>query len=297
MKIGVLSEQSIERLDHLKGKGFRSFEWNRFQESPVALASTSEWKALAQAWGNEIQSRELTLSAIGAIYCNSMAPSNQSFVRDVMLRAIDVAELLGVQTVACFSGAVIETYENPRRGAVSEKMFDEFIPELCRYWKPIAQAAEAKGIRIAFENCPQGPYRLPVMGSNLMAQPASWSKVFHEIDQQNVGLEWDPSHLICLGVDLIENLKEFGSRVFHVHAKDAELQRDVIRRYGRCHPDAARHRFPGMGEANWKEIIQTLRDVGYDSDLTIEGWHDPVFKGDREEEGLLLAKTHLEQWV
>lgn len=294
MKIGVLSEQSLDRLDWIRDHGFGSFQWNRFQDTAIAQASSSDWSRLAQGWGEEIESRSLRVSSIGAVYCNSLAPSNQELVRNLILRAIEVAAFLGIKTVSSFSGAVIQTYENQRRGAYSERPFEQFIPELCRYWKPLAERAADFGVRIAFENCPQGPYHLPVQGSNLISQPAYWGEIFHAINQSNVGLEWDPSHLICLGVDPVENLKEFGSRVFHVHAKDAELRGEVIRRYGRCHPEAARHRFPGLGTANWIEIIQELKAVGYDSDLTIEGWHDPVMKGDREIEGVLAAKSYLE---
>lgn len=71
----------------------------------------------------------------------------------------------------------------------------------------------------------------------------------------------------------------------------------MIRRYGRCHPEAARHRFPRLGDANWREIIQVLKEVGYDSDLTIEGWHDPVMQGEREIEGVLGAKRYLEALI
>ncbi len=297
MKIGILSEQSIDRLDWIRDHGFGSFQWNRFQDSNIAQASSSDWQERTKRWGEEIQRRSLRLSAIGVSYCNSMAPSNQEEVRFLMRRGIEVASLLEVKTVSCFSGAVIQTVENRRRGASSERLFEEFIPEVCDYWRPLVDMAIDFGVRIAFENCPQGPYHLPVMGYNLMSQPANWSIFFHAMDRSNVGLEWDPSHLICLGVDPVENLKEFGARVFHVHAKDAELQSEVIRRYGRCHPEAARHRFPGLGSADWRLIIQTLREVGYDSDLTIEGWHDPVMKGDRETEGLLGAKQHLESML
>jgi sugar phosphate isomerase/epimerase len=73
----------------------------------------------------------------------------------------------------------------------------------------------------------------------------------------------------------------------------------------------AEHRFPGFGQANWAEIIHALLRAGYDSDLNIEGWHDPVFRDDvdttrkepqsaeqpSEAAGLLLAKRTLEQFV
>jgi len=40
----------------------------------------------------------------------------------------------------------------------------------------------------------------------------------------------------------------------------------------------AEHRFPGLGQANWAQIVHALLRAGYDSDLNIEGWHDPVYR-------------------
>ena len=79
----------------------------------------------------------------------------------------------------------------------------------------------------------------------------------------------------------------------------------------------AEHRFPGFGQANWAEIIHALLRAGYDSDLNLEGWHDPVLRdhdseppldiklnsidpqaGQKlENAGLLLAKQVLQQFV
>jgi sugar phosphate isomerase/epimerase len=64
-----------------------------------------------------------------------------------------------------------------------------------------------------------------------------------------------------------------------------------------------------LGQANWAEIVHALLRAGYDSDLNIEGWHDPVYRdhdddgpgrlGGRklEDAGLLLAKRTLEQFT
>jgi hypothetical protein len=87
--------------------------------------------------------------------------------------------------------------------------------------------------------------------------------------------------------------------------------------YGICHPGVAEHRMVGLGQANWAEIIHALLRAGYDSDLNIEGWHDPVYRdhdveqppdvrshdADQlagrklEEAGLLVAKRTLEQYT
>jgi sugar phosphate isomerase/epimerase len=115
-------------------------------------------------------------------------------------------------------------------------------------------------------------------------------------------LEWDAAHLICQFIDPVENVHKFGGRIFHVHAKDAYINRRLLETYGICHPGVAEHRFPGLGQANWAEIVHALLRAGYDSDLNIEGWHDPVYRNHDhgaklEEAGLLVAKKTLEPLV
>jgi sugar phosphate isomerase/epimerase len=100
----------------------------------------------------------------------------------------------------------------------------------------------------------------------------------------------------------VANIRRFGARIFHVHAKDAFINRRLLETYGPCHPGVAEHRFPGLGQANWGEIIHALLRAGYDSDLNIEGWHDPVYRDHEggpklEEAGLLLARKTLEPFT
>ena len=133
-----------------------------------------------------------------------------------------------------------------------------------------------------------------------------WERLFNATKCQNLGIEWDASHLICQFIDPVANIHRFGRRIFHVHAKDAYINRQLLEVYGLCHPGVAEHRFPGLGQSNWAEIIHALLRAGYDSDLNIEGRHDPVFRdhelgegtplgGQRlEDAGLMIAKRTLE---
>jgi sugar phosphate isomerase/epimerase len=64
----------------------------------------------------------------------------------------------------------------------------------------------------------------------------------------------------------------------------------------------AEHRFPGLGQADWAQIVHELLRARYDSDLNIEGWHDPVYRNHPggpqwEDAGLLIAKKTLEPFV
>jgi len=220
----------------------------------------------------------------------------------VLQRAIEVAAHIGVKTVSGFAGAVIEWETNSRGGNPVYKPFENYLPQLLAFWEPLARLAADRGVRLAFENCPQGSWHLPVMHYNLMSQPAMWERLFNQTQCENLGLEWDPSHLLCQFIDPVANLRQFAARVFHVHAKDAFINRPLLEAYGICHPGVAEHRFPGLGQADWAQITHELLRARYDSDLNIEGRHDPVYRNHQggpqwEEAGLLIAKRTLEPLV
>jgi sugar phosphate isomerase/epimerase len=316
MRIGFLTDANVARLDWARANGFGSISWNRF-ESSGAGSHVQNWRPFAEEFAAAARERNIRISAIGALYKNPLDPPQTEFARSVFLRAIEVAGLIGVKTVAGFPGAVIELETNAKGNNPVYKPFENFLPRLLEFWEPIAKAAEDKGVRIAFEHCPMGPYHLPIMGYNMLAQPAMWERLFNETKCLNLGLEWDASHLLCQFIDPVANVRRFGERIFHVHAKDAYIDRALLADYGICHHGVAEHRAPGFGEANWAEIIHSLLRAGYDSDLNIEGWHDPVLRdhdaappadvkitrdhrqaGQKlEHAGLILAKTALEQFV
>jgi sugar phosphate isomerase/epimerase len=316
MRIGFISDANVARLDWAKANGFGSIAWNRFDASGAG-PHEQDWRAFAEKFAHAAAERGVRISAIDAHYRNPLDPEQSEYARSAFVRAIEVAALIGVKSVCGFPGAVIEMERHPKGNNPVYKPFENFLPRLLEFWEPIGKAAADKGVRIAFEHCPMGPYHLPIMGYNMLAQPAMWERFFNESKCQNFGIEWDASHLMCQFIDPVANLHKFGARIFHVHAKDAFINRQLLEVYGICHLGVAEHRFPGFGQANWGEIIHALLRAGYDSDLNIEGWHDPVFRdhdtippadiqvaglnrqsGQKlENEGLVIAKRFLEQWL
>src|SRR5256885_3531344 len=315
MRVGVLARGEVDEIKWAHRLGFHSIEWIRFEESECSLEH-AEWKPFAERLAQEAQSLGIRISAIGALYRNPLDPKQSKFARATFYRAIEVAAHIGVKTVSGFAGAVVETEIHDRGGQPVYKPFEQFIPQLVAFWEPIARFAGEHGVRLAFEHCPQGPYHLPVMHYNMLGQPAMWERFFNDCKAENVGIEWDASHLICQFIDPVQNIHKFSSRIFHVHAKDAYINRPLLELYGICHPSVAEHRFPGLGQSNWAEIVHALLRAGYDSDLNIEGWHDPVYRDhDRdqppdvksdtpklagrklEEAGLMIAKRTLEQYT
>ena len=282
MKVGVLCRGEAGEFTWARGLGFRSVAWIRFDSSPCAQAA-ADWRAASEKTAAAAAEAGVRISAIGACYRNPLVPDQKEQCEFIFRRAIEAAAHIGVRTVSGFPGAVIRTRINERGGNPVYEPFENFIPELLEFWEPLARFAADRGVRIGFEHCPQGAWHLPVMGYNMMAQPAIWERVFSDSRSENLGLEWDASHLICQFIDPVANILKFGRRIFHVHAKDAFINLPLLEAYGPCHPGVSEHRFPGLGQASWPQIVHALLRMGYDSDLNVEGWHDPVYHDhDRE---------------
>jgi sugar phosphate isomerase/epimerase len=301
-------DADLARLDAAARSGFRSLEWMAFDRSPAAPPN-HDWRPFAGQFAAAARDRGLRLSAIGALYRNPLDPVQTESARDVFTRAIEVAAHLGVRTVSGFPGAVIDPEINPRGGNPVYSVSEAHLPRLLEFWEPLARFAADHGVRLAFEHCPQGQFHLPVMGYNMLAQPAMWERLFNATRCENLGIEWDAAHLVCQFIDPVANLRRFGARVFHVHAKDAFINRALIEAWGLCHPGVAEHRWPGFGQSDWAQIVHELLRAGYDSDLNLEGRHDPVLRDhpagsegalagrQLEEAGEVAARRWLEQFV
>ena len=112
-----------------------------------------------------------------------------------------------------------------RRPRLDESVDDNW-PRFLEVWPPLVDFAEDHGVKIGIENCPMlfTEDEWPG-GKNLAATPAIWRRMFEEIPSQSFGLNYDPSHLVWQQMDYVKPLSEFGSRIFHVHAKDARVDR------------------------------------------------------------------------
>ncbi|MCI0540103.1 MAG: sugar phosphate isomerase/epimerase [Verrucomicrobiales bacterium] len=316
MRVGVLCRGEPSEIEWVHRLGFRSIGWMRFAESACG-PNQADWKPSAEELAAEAKCKDVRISAIGAFYANPLDPLQTGWARQVVRRAVEVAAHLGVKTVTGFAGGVIETRINDRGGNPVSQPLENSLPQLLAFWEPLAEYAREHGVRIGFENCPQGTLNLPIQGYNSFAKPALWELFFNATKHENIGLEWDPSHLICQWIDPVQTIHRFGSRIFHVHAKDAYIDQTLLARYGVCHPGVSEHRLPGFGQANWPQIVHALVRAGYDSDLNIEGRHDPVFRDHPgggpsvpsegaanplagrklEERGLLIAKRMLEALI
>jgi len=186
-----------------------------------------------------------------------------------MRKTIDAAVLLGCPTIVTFTGSGHGMYFYGLPGVGDGHPSNKVTDNLNRYtevYGPIAEHAEAKGIRIAFETAGRGGGE-----GNIAHNPELWAAMFEAVPSKALGLSFDPSHLLWLGIDDISGLiQEFGDRIYHVDGKDADIVRDRLRRQGILGSSWWRYRLPGKGELHWPEIVQALRGIGYDGAISIE---------------------------
>lgn len=98
--------------------------------------------------------------------------------------------------------------------------------------------------------------------------------------RKTFGFNYDPSHFVYQGVDYVQFIREHGSRIYHVHMKDAWFSPTPRRSgvFGGHLPfgDPERYwefRSLGHGSVNFEEIIRNLNFVGYQGPLSVE-WED-----------------------
>ena len=188
---------------------------------------------------------------------------------------------------------VVTLPANPR--ATRRQNFDALVESFAA----LVPVLERTGTRVALEGWP-GP-------GAVCCTPETFRAFFAAMGSDRYGINYDPSHLVRMGIDSVRFAREFADRVFHVHAKDAALSEGDSYEYGHELPptfkparrwsgNAWRYTLPGRGEVAWPEVFQTLHDAGYRGKVSIE-LEDEDFCGTEagERRGLILARDFLER--
>ncbi|MGE3805590.1 MAG: sugar phosphate isomerase/epimerase family protein [Gemmataceae bacterium] len=209
------------------------------------------------------------------------------FVIDHLKRVISAAPRLDVSVVNTFIG------RDP------DKTIEDNWPVLQEVWPELIHHAESEKVKLAIEHCPMlySTDEWPG-GKNLAMSPATFRAVFEELGSLSLGLNFDPSHLVWLGIDCARCVREFGNRIFHAHAKDTIIDRDKLYEQGILGLGWHSDKLPGLGEVNWGAYFAALSDVGYRGAVCIEH-EDRAFEESRDDRkrGLRQSKRFLEQFV
>jgi sugar phosphate isomerase/epimerase len=281
IRIGTLvngGERTAATIRQLLAHGFESFSITFWK----TLGAT-DLPRLADAVRGTLAGTPAVVSSLG-VFGNPLGDTPEDAqTRAAWEQAIDHAGDFGCALVCGFAGRV--------RGA----SIPDSVPRFREVFAPLADRAAARGVRLAFENCAMG-------GDwkrgdwNIAHGPDAWELMFAALPAAHLGLEWEPCHQLVRLADPMPQLDDWASRIFHVHGKDATIDRQRLARWGMgASREWCWHRTPGFGDSDWTAIISRLRQNGFHGSIDIEGWHDPVYRGELEYCGQVAALQHLQR--
>lgn len=309
MKLGFYTNYDEKTVEFAHEVGFRSMELSAWPDSSLNADRVTDQRISEVK--RDLKEHDIEISALG-YYPNFLDPDRAKAkeARRYFIKVLDLAERMDVGVVCTFAG------RDP------DKSIKDNIPLFEKVFSHFCDEAERRNVRIAIENCPMMD-RFRLRGENIAISPEVWDKMFRVVPSRALGIELDPSHMVWQGIDYIQAIYDYRDRIFHIHAKDMEINRRVLGRVGILGQAFGeimglghgwwRARLPGWGEIDWPKFITALIEVDYKGNIDIEH-EDDVFaaayarekidtesgiveKYGREEKGLILGYNTLSKLI
>jgi len=303
MQLGILTAPFADTpldgvADWSRSVGFEALEiacWPRSSGPTRRYAGTSHIDAASTspAQAKEIVAslteKKLAVSGLG-YYPNPLHPdaAHREAVISHLKKVIALAANMGVPVVNTFCGGD------------ASKTVDVNWQDALKVWPEIVAYARGHGVKLAFENCPMiFSYDEWPGGHNIAYSPQIWRRIL-EAWGGEVGMNFDPSHLVWQMIDQARFIREFGPYMLHVHAKDLMIDHDGLYERGILSAGIGWQvpRMPGLGDVDWSGFFSGLYRAGYDGSVIIEH-EDRRFEGsdDQVKRGFLLARDVLRPFV
>lgn len=248
---------------------------------------TKQVKQMAETL--DLQIGSFDMDDVKPLFSKDAAVRKKS-VESIITQLVQAAELGGR---ICFMCLVPEDPTQTREE--SFQYFKETFPD-------ITAKAEALGITIVLEGFPGPEPHYPTLGCT----PETLRAMFQAVPSKALTVNYDPSHLVRLGVDYMRFLREFSDRIGHVHGKDCKVLEEDVYLYGRHQASAFgqpvkfslgpwRYTIPGEGDVDWAAVAFELGRSGYEGAICIELEDDRYnVTTENRRRGLIRAQKHLE---
>jgi len=257
VRIGFITDLSEEDFRFAAENGFSCVEHISFGNVDV-VARRDHMRAMSKRYGVDF--------SMLALFSQQYNADDRAVAEESMRQAramIDLcADISCPLMVTCGGDAGNRSLEENARRAVDS--FGAMID----YGKP-------RGVRIAVYNCHI---------TNFSYGPDAWQLILPHLPE--LGIKFDPSHPFYDGRDYLAELRDWGNRVYHVHAKGSV----VIGGKPFEDPPA------GLDQTDWGTLFAILYHHDYDADINIEP-HARTWLGPRRFAGILLAQRHLRQYL
>lgn len=272
-----------EMLDRVKQYGIEGVEMTAGGWSPCPHVKTEELlasPAALAAFRGELEKRGMEIVALNCSG-NPLAPGALGEKHTASsYRTVELAAKLGVKKIVMMSGLpgggpddkipnwITSTVSWPdyMPGVIDYQWNEVAIP----WWQAFTRHAAEHGIeQIALEEFP----------SQLVYNPSTLLRL-REAVGDIIGMNLDPSHLIAMGADPIAAARKLEGVIYHVHGKDARIERgladvDGLLEYQPVTQTKTRtwnYVAVGCGQDLkwWKEFFSMLRMTGYNGYVSLE---------------------------
>ncbi|AWF35310.1 TPA: sugar phosphate isomerase/epimerase family protein [Klebsiella oxytoca] len=272
-----------EMLDRVKQYGIAGVEMTAGGWSPCPHVKTEELlasSAALAAFRGELEKRGMEIVALNCSG-NPLAPGALGEKHTASsYRTVELAAKLGVKKIVMMSGLpgggpddkipnwITSTVSWPdyMPGVIDYQWNEVAIP----WWQAFTRHAAEHGIeQIALEEFP----------SQLVYNPSTLLRL-REAVGDIIGMNLDPSHLIAMGADPIAAARKLEGVIYHVHGKDARIERgladvDGLLEYQPVTQTKTRtwnYVAVGCGQDLkwWKEFFSVLRMTGYNGYVSLE---------------------------
>lgn len=144
------------------------------------------------------------------VWGNGKPEDVQKRAVEEMIKTGHAAKKLNISVITGFTGSSIWRYVYsfpPTPFEIIEKGFEDFAQK----WLPILDEYQKLGIKFALEVHP----------TEIAFDTVTAERTLRAINHHPAfGFNYDPSHLAYQGVDYIDFIDTFTSRIFHIHVKD-----------------------------------------------------------------------------
>ena len=248
----------------------RNFAWEQDLDSMIAWALDNQLEVIDLGRDADKDTRAVVEAGLRvgsadlAVWTEMMSP-DAGARRDAVAQNADYIRACVAAGASTFFICMIP--EDPARPRA------ENFAYMVESYGELKAVFEANDASLVIEGWP-GP-------GSLVCTPETYRAFIEQVGSPNMGVNYDPSHLLRMGIDPIRFLNEFIDHVFHVHGKDCIIIDENLYQYGNLQEATFgapykyggmnwRYTIPGHGASDWKIILQTLQESGYSGCVSIE---------------------------
>ena len=227
--------------------GYGAVEWTLAQFDPRKGPTKGLERLARLTRDGGLQVSELVVQQDLLITDARLRGERVRLVKDCLNAAADC----GVRVLNIFSGPA--TWEAGALRIPEEMAEGSAWDLLVRTYEPLVELAEKHKVYFALEPA----FKM------LCHDYYSTQELFRRLDSEYLGINLDPSHLVLYGNDLPCVIRQWATKIKHVHLKD------VVGRVGNPGHDFM---FPLLGEGlvPWDDFFGSLEQIGYQGYLSVE---------------------------